>query len=342
MFKGVLQKLMAKEELSRDEAYIVMKQILDGEATPAQISSFITILTFRGVSTQELVGLTKAMRDHATPLSISQDQPLIDTCGTGGDGAATFNISTASAIVASSSGLHVAKHGNRSVSSLSGSADVLEVLGMQVDVSPEKMVDRLTKDHMCFMFAPIYHQAMRHAAGIRKEVGFRSIFNLLGPLTNPAGTKYQLIGVFDQKYSLPMVETLKELGSEHVLVVNGEDGLDEISISAPTHITELKNGTIRQYKLTPEDVGLSRYPISEIQVESAQGSAKIILLVLQGQLKGAAYDIIALNAGAALYVGKKVTTLQEGIQLAKHLIDSKIAYEHYELMVANKGALKHA
>lgn len=342
MFKKMLQKLMSGEELQRDESYQVMQHILAGEATSAQISSFITILTFRGVSTQELTGLTKAMRDSATPIAIENEEPFIDTCGTGGDLAGTFNISTASALVASSSGLKVAKHGNRSVSSLSGSADVLEELGMEVEVTPENIAARLNKDKMCFMFAPIYHQAMRHAAGARKEIGFRSIFNLLGPLTNPANTKFQVIGVFDRKYSLPMAETLRELGSEHVLVVHGDDGLDELSITTSTHVTELKDGEIKQYTITPEELGLSRYPMEQIQVATPRESAQVILEILKRERHGAAREIVLLNAGAALYVGKKVSSILEGVELAKELIDSGRAYEHYLQIKKDKGALRYA
>lgn len=342
MFKKVLQKLMSGEKLARDEAYQVMQQILAGEATSAQISSFITILTFRGVTTQELTGLTQAMRDSARKLAIADDEPLIDTCGTGGDLAGTFNISTASALVASSSGLKVAKHGNRSVSSLSGSADVLEELGLEVEVSPEQIATRLNEDHMCFMYAPIYHQAMKHAAGARKEIGFRSVFNLLGPLTNPANTKFQVIGVYDRQYSLPMAETLRELGSEHVLIVHGDDGLDELSITTSTHVTELKDGEIKQYTLTPEEFGLSRYPISHIQVASPRESARVILDVLQRKRNGAVREIVLFNAGAALYVGQKVTSIREGVELAKELIDSGRAYEHYLKIKRDKGALRYA
>jgi anthranilate phosphoribosyltransferase len=342
MFKEALQKLMRKEELSRSDAYKVMTEILEGSATPSQISSFITLLTFRGVSTEELVGLTQAMREHASPLAIEHTTPLVDTCGTGAAGVKTFNVSTASAIVASSSGLRVAKHGNRSVTSLTGSADVLQELGLRVDLTPEEIEHTLTQNQMCFMFAPIYHQAMKYAANTRKEIGFRSVFNLLGPMTNPAGAKNQVIGVFDPQYMLKMAETLKELGSEHVLVVIGEDGLDEFSISAPTQVTELKNGQIKQFTITPEEVGLQRHAVEEIQVKTPQESAQLIKEVLQGNRKGAAYDIIALNAGAALYVGKKVNSIAEGVQLAKQLIDSKTAYEHYQKMIEIKEEVRHA
>ena len=219
---------------------------------------------------------------------------------------------------------------------------MLEALGIEVEIAPENIANRLAEDKMCFMFAPIYHQAMRYAAEARKEIGFRSIFNLLGPLTNPANTKYQLIGVFDEKYSLPMAETLRELGSEHVLLVHGDDGLDEISISSSTHVTELKNGQINQYTLTPEELGFSRYSLDDIRVASPKESAQLIVQVLEGNVKGAAYGIIALNAGAALYVGKKAPNLQAGVKLAQELLDSGRAYEHYLQIRADEGVLKHA
>jgi anthranilate phosphoribosyltransferase len=342
MLKEALQKLMRKEELSRSDAYAVMTEILEGSATPSQISSFITLITFRGVCTEELVGLTQAMREHASPLIIDHSTPLVDTCGTGAAGVKTFNVSTASAIVASSSGLRVAKHGNRSVTSMTGSADVLQELGLRVDLTPEEIEQTLNQNQMCFMFAPIYHQAMKYAANTRKEIGFRSVFNLLGPMTNPAGAKNQVIGVFDPQYMLKMAETLKELGSEHVLVVIGEDGLDEISISAPTQVTELKNNQIKQFTITPEDVGLPRHSVEEIQVKTPQESAGLIREVFQGTRKGAARDIIALNAGAALYVGKKVNSIAEGVQLAQQLIDSKAAYKHFLKMAEIKEEVRHA
>lgn len=342
MCKEVLQKLMSKQELTTDEAYGVMKEILAGLLTPSQISSFITILTFRGVTAEELIGLTSAMRDHATPLTIDHSTPLVDTCGTGAGGVKTFNVSTASAIVASSSGLRVAKHGNRSVTSLTGSADVLQELGLRVDLTPEEIERTLEEQHMCFMFAPMYHQAMKYAATTRKEIGFRSVFNLLGPMTNPAGAKYQVIGIFDRGYSLKMAETLKELGSEHVLIVHGEDGLDEFSISGPTFVTELKDGGINQYSITPEEVGLERHTIDEIRVQTPQQSAQLIKEVLLGNRKGAAFDIMALNAGAALYVGKKVNSIAEGVQLAKQLMDSKTAYNHFVRMAELKGDVRRA
>lgn len=343
MFKELLKQLMNDDRLTHEQSYAAMKIILEGQATPSQVSSFITILTFRGVETEELTGLTQAMRDHALPIELNLDGgPLVDTCGTGGDGSKTFNVSTASALVASSSGLKIAKHGNRSVSSLSGSADVLEELGLNIEVSPEGVREQLNQFHMCFMFAPMYHQSMKHVAATRKEIGFRTVFNLLGPMTNPAGAKHQVIGVFDQQYSMKMAEALKSLGAEHVLIVQGEDGLDEFSVSAVTHVTELKDGHIQQYDVTPEDVGLKRHALEDIQVETAHESALIIENVLSESDHGAARDIVCFNAGAALYVGGKANTLSEGVRLAQNLIDTRQAYEHYLNMSKLKGAHENA
>ncbi|EGL82864.1 Anthranilate phosphoribosyltransferase [Caldalkalibacillus thermarum TA2.A1] len=342
MLKQALKKLMDRKTLTEAESYQVMEEILSGKATAAQISSFISILTYRGVEVEELTGLARAMRERALPVRLEIDRPVVDTCGTGGDGAKTFNISTASAIVVASAGVPVAKHGNRAASSLSGSADVLEVLGLPVEMTPAAITKALEQFNMCFMFAPIYHQAMKYAAGPRKEIGFRSVFNLLGPLTNPAGIKHQVIGLFDDSYSEKVARTLHQLGARHVLIVAGEDGLDELSVSAPTRVTELKDGQLSRYRVTPEAFGLGRHPLSAIQVESAEESAEFILNVLSGQDKGAAYDIVCFNAGAALYVGQKVPTLAEGIQLAKGLIDSGQAYQHYQDMIKNKEAIRYA
>lgn len=344
MFKSYLQQLMAHETLTENESYEAMASILNGEVTASQISSFISIITFRGASVQELIGLTKAMRNHATSVRLKNIQePIVDTCGTGGDGMKTFNVSTASAIVASSSGLKVAKHGNKSVSSLSGSADVLEALGLNVSIDATDIEAALFRDNMCFMFAPLYHQAMKHAASTRKEIGFRSVFNLLGPMTNPVGTKHQLIGVYDSKVSDSMALTLKALGAEHVLIVNGYDGIDEFSVLTPTKVTELKNDEIIQYDVAPEDVGLkTAVSLNELQVETPVESAQLIEAILQGEVVGAARDIVAYNAGAALYVGKKCPNLRAGVEMAHQLIASKQAYHHFINMKKQSQEVRHA
>ncbi|WP_025026768.1 anthranilate phosphoribosyltransferase [Caldalkalibacillus mannanilyticus] len=343
MFKAMLAKMMERKNLTRDEAYLMMKEILSGNATPSQISCFISLVTFRGVEAEELIGLTEAMRDFAQILPVQTHYPIVDTCGTGGAGAKTFNVSTASALVASSTGLRVAKHGNRAVTSQTGSADVLQELGLEVDLTPEEMARCLEEYHMCFMFAPLYHQAMRFAATTRKEIGIRTVFNLLGPMTNPAGAKHQVIGVFDFKYSLIMAEALRELGSEHVLIVAAEDGLDEFSIASSTRVTELKDGEIRQYSIEPEDVGITRISsLESLRVSSPVQSAEVITRILRGEEKGSAYDMVCYNAGAALYVGKKVANIAEGVQLARQAIDSKQALEHYLKMRMVRGAVENA
>jgi anthranilate phosphoribosyltransferase len=342
MLKQALKRVMNKEVLTEEECYNVMLEILQGKATDAQISSFISLLTFRGVEVDELIGLTRAMRELATPVKLNLNTPVIDTCGTGGDGAKTFNVSTAGAIVAASAGVPVAKHGNRAASSLSGSADVLEVLGLPVEIEPSAIVKAIERFNMCFMFAPLYHQAMKYAAGPRKEIGFHTVFNLLGPLTNPAGTRHQVIGIYDHHYSEKMAETMRRLGAEHVLIVHGEDGLDEFSVSAPSLVTELKDGQLKNYRISPEDVGLHRHSLSDVQVNTPAESAAKILAVLRGEDTEAAHDIVCFNAGAALYVGQKADSLVEGVQLARELIRSGQAYRHYQNMVDNSEVLRYA
>lgn len=342
MLKKALKKVIDRQVLTEQESYEAMIDILQGKATEAQISSFISLLTFRGVEVDELIGLTRAMREMAAPVDLQVERPVIDTCGTGGDGAKTFNVSTASAIVAASAGVPVAKHGNRAASSLSGSADVLEVLGLPVEIEPAAIKKAIKQFNMCFMFAPLYHQAMRHAAKPRKEIGFHTVFNLLGPLTNPAGVKHQVIGVYDYQYSEKMAQTLMQLGSEHIIIVSGEDGLDEFSISATSRVTELVNGRLKQYQLSPEDVGLKRYPLSAVQVNTPQESAAVILAVLKGEERGAPHDMVCFNAGAALYVGQKAASISEGVDLAKELIRSGQAYRHYQMMLQQKEVLRYA
>ncbi|WP_202079999.1 anthranilate phosphoribosyltransferase [Caldalkalibacillus salinus] len=342
MLKPFLKVLIEKEYLTQEEAYLAMTTILEGKATPSQLSSFISILSFRGIKTHELTGLTQAMRDYGRTIPLKEGEPVVDTCGTGASGVKTFNVSTASAIVAASSGLKIAKHGNRSVTSQTGSADVLEELGIPVEQTTEQIQASFAQHSMCFMFAPIYHQAMKHASTTRKEIGFRSIFNLLGPLTNPAGAMRQVIGVFDPTYGKRMAETLQHLGSEHVLIVHGTDGLDEFTVSGETKVTELKAGSIKEYELRPEDVGLEVSAISDIRADSPQHSATMIREVLDGSRTDAAKDIVAYNAGAALYVGGKATNMREGVALAQSLIESGKAKEHLQHMVQERGAIKHA
>ncbi|MGD7051327.1 anthranilate phosphoribosyltransferase [Sutcliffiella horikoshii] len=326
MFKAYLTKLIDGANLTAEEAESAMDLMMKGEVTSSQIASFISILRFRGESFEEMLGFTKAMRGHMKPISYTHPH-LIDTCGTGGDGASTFNISTASAIVAASGGAKVAKHGNRAVSSSSGSADVLEQLQLPVQQILEEATENLKVNGMSFLFAPIYHEAMKHAVAPRKEIGFRTIFNLLGPLANPVRCKKQVIGVFSADYAYKMAEVLNELGSEHVLIVAGEDGLDEITITASTHVVEVKNGKISSYTITPEDFGFERGRLEDIQVCNSLQSAHLIKQIFQNKSNENARNIVCLNAGAALYVSGITDTIHKGVELALQLIEENKPYE---------------
>lgn len=321
--KTLLGKCIEGHTLSEAEAMTAMNQVMEGKATSSQIASFISILRFRGETVDELVGFAKAMKQRMTQIEYEED--LIDTCGTGGDGASTFNISTASAILASSLQVKVAKHGNRAISSKSGSADVLEQLGISIQTTPEEAKLALQHVDMSFLFAPLYHSSMKHAVSPRQEIGFRTVFNLLGPLANPANAKRQVMGVFSTEYAEKIAYAMRELGSEHVLLVTGRDGLDECSITDVTDIVELKNGKIDRYEITPEDMGLTRGELKDIQVENPKASANLILEVFQGKRKGAAADIVALNAGAALYVAGKADSLKNGVKLSLEAIHNGTA-----------------
>lgn len=283
---------------------------MEGKVPDSQIASLITILRFRGETVEEMTGFVKAMKENMTQLEGFEN--AVDTCGTGGDGASTFNISTASAIVASSLGVKVAKHGNRAVSSRSGSADVLECLNIPIQTTPEEARRSLEETNMSFLFAPLYHSSMKHVAKARKEVGFRTIFNLLGPLANPANTKRQVLGVSSLEHAEKMAETLKHFRSEHVLLVSGRDGLDEISISDETDVVELKDGNITKYTISPEQFGMNRGKLEEIQVSDAKESAKMIEEVLKNKGNESVKNIVALNSAAALYVAGKAKTFLKG------------------------------
>jgi anthranilate phosphoribosyltransferase len=334
MFRELLNKCISGSTLSEKEAEEVMNQIMIGNATDSQIASFLTILRFRGETIEEMTGFVKAMRNHMTV--IHYDDEVIDTCGTGGDQSSTFNISTAAAIVVSSLGVKVAKHGNRAVSSKSGSADVLEHLGIDIQVNAEEAKRALSENGMSFLFAPLYHSAMKHVAKPRKDIGFRTVFNLLGPLANPARCKKQVIGVYSPSYALKMAHTLKKLGSEHVLLVAGKDGLDECSISAETFVVELKNGSIRQYEISPEDVGLPRGSLHDIQVSTVAESAEIIEKIINNRGNPSARNIVLLNAGAALYVSGAAKSISEGVQLAKYAIESGKAADQFKRLQKRK------
>lgn len=309
----------------------VMRLIMTGQATPAQIGGFLVGLRMKGETVEEIAAAARVMRELATRVHVSGPH-LVDTCGTGGDGASTFNISTASAIVTAAAGGRVAKHGNRSVSSSSGSADVLEAAGVRLDLGPEQVAACIDRVGVGFLFAPQHHSAMKHAIGPRKEMRVRTLFNLLGPLTNPAGAPNQVLGVFSAHWVEPLARVLKQLGSEHVLVVHAEDGLDEISIAGPTRIAELKDGEITMYSVSPSDFGMQRSDLAPLAVSDAQASLAIIKAVFAGE-PGPARDIVALNAGAAIYAAGLAATLAEGVGLANEAISNGKAQHTLQALI---------
>ena len=315
----------------------VMRQIMTGQATPAQIGGFLVGLRMKGETVDEIAAAAKVMRELATAVEISGPH-LVDTCGTGGDGASTFNISTASAIVTAAAGGRVAKHGNRSVSSSSGSADVLEAAGVKLDINPAQVAACIDQVGVGFLFAPQHHSAMKHAIGPRKEMRVRTLFNLLGPLTNPAAAPNQVLGVFSADWVEPLAQVLKQLGSEHVLVVHAEDGLDEISIAAPTRVAELRDGKISTYTVTPEDFGVQRASLDAIAVENAAQSLAMIGSVFDDQ-PGPARDIVCLNAGAAIYAAGLTATLKEGVARASEVIANGSAKQTLASLIETSNAV---
>jgi anthranilate phosphoribosyltransferase len=326
-----LQAVLDKQNLSRSEMRNVMRIIMSGEATSAQIAGFLIALRCKGETVEEITAAAEVMRELATKVNI-QGEHIIDTCGTGGDGANTFNISTTCAFVVAAAGGIVAKHGNRSVSSRSGSADVLEAAGVNLNLSAEQVEQCVNSIGVGFLFAQKHHGAMRHVAGPRKEMGVRTLFNLLGPLANPAGAPNQVLGVFAQQWVEPLVQVLHALGSHHVLVVNAEDGLDEISIASPTSVAELKDGQITTYSITPEQFGLQRADLAELAVNDEQDSLLMLTSVLDNRA-GPALDIVALNSGAAIYAAELVDSLAAGVSKAQEVIASGAAKEKLNALV---------
>lgn len=318
-----LKNVIARQNLTEQEMADVMNQIMTGNATPAQIGGFLIGLSMKGETVDEITGAARVMRSLATPVEIHADR-LLDTCGTGGDGSRTFNISTTVAFVVAAAGGKVAKHGNRSVSSVSGSADVLEKAGVNLTISPAQVARCVETIGVGFMFAPSHHSAMKHAVGPRKEMAVRTIFNLLGPLTNPAGAKRQVMGVYGKQWVRPVAEVLQRLGCEHVLVVHAADGMDEISINAETFVAEATPESVREYSIKPEDFGIARAPLSTLAVNSVDESLAMVKAVL-GNESGPAADIVALNAGAALYVSGIADSIREGVALAQDAIGSGLA-----------------
>jgi len=331
-YASLLNRLLNREDLPHDDMYELMRNIMGGQLTPAQIAAVLVALHMKGETVSEIAAAVQVMRDLSSKVTVQDDRHLIDTCGTGGDGAQTFNISTASALVAAAAGARVAKHGGRSVSSTCGSADVLEKLGVNVNLTPQHVAHCVQELGVGFMFAPNHHSAMKYAAPVRRELGVRTLFNLLGPLTNPAGAQNQVMGVFQRDLTVKLACVLQQLGSRHVLVVHGADGMDEISISGPTYIAELKNGTVLEYLVHPQDFNLQAAPLDSIRVANAEEARTMLLSVLDNQ-PGAARDIVQLNAGAAIYVAGLTSTLQEGVKKAKEVIASGAAKNKLEALV---------
>lgn len=331
-----LARVVEGRSLSRHEMQDVMRQVMSGDATDAQIGGLLVALRMKGETPEEIAGAAQVMRELATPVTVS-DPHLVDLVGTGGDGANLFNVSTGASFVVAAAGAKVAKHGNRSVSSTSGSSDVLENLGMPLDLTPEQVARAITEVGVGFMFAPAHHSAMRHAIGPRRELGLRTIFNVLGPLTNPAGVKRQVIGVFTADLCLPLAEVLKVLGSKHAMIVHSDDGLDEISIAAGTQVTELCDGNIESYHITPEDFSLQRQSLDGLSVNSVADSADLIRRALAGaddEPAQKAAAMLALNAGATIYVSGIAATLADGVAMAEDALASGLAGEKLQHFIA--------
>jgi len=330
MIREAIQTLVSSNSLTTAEAASVMEEIMSGEVTPAQFGAFVTALRLKGETVDEIVGLARTMRAKAVPVTIAE--PIVDTCGTGGDGSHTFNISTTAAFVAAGAGLKIAKHGNRAMSSQCGSADVLEALGVKIDLNAEQVQKCLQEVGIGFMFAPVFHPAMKYAAVPRREIGIRTVFNILGPLTNPAGAKAQLLGVADEALVEKLALALQGLGCNHALVVHGEDGLDEITITAETRVCELKSGGIRSYSVSPEDLGLSRASLDSLKGGTLDDNAAMLRSILAGA-PGPQRDAVLMNAAAVLLAGDRVETLQQGIDLAREVIDSNQAQAKLEQLI---------
>ncbi len=331
--REALTALLAGNGLEHQQMRAVMNGIMSGEFTPIQTAGIVTALRAKGETDVELAAAAEVMRDLSVKVDVSGLDHVVDTCGTGGDGMHTFNISTTAAFVAAAGGARVAKHGGRAVSSTSGSAEVLEALGIPVTTfSPEKVAESLRHQGLGFMFAPNHHTAMRHTVAVRRELGVRTLFNILGPLTNPASAPYQVLGVFSPHLTGLLARVLRLLGSRHALVVHGADGLDEITLSGPTHVAELRHGDIREYLLEPESLGLGRAPLNGLLVKDAAESRRMLEEVLNNQ-SGPARDIVLLNAGAALYVAGLAGHVREGVDLARHVIASGAARRKLDELV---------
>ena len=328
MIKEAIVKIVNKEDLTYDEAYAVMNEIMSGETSPTQNAAFLSALSTksaRAETTDEIAGCAAAMREHATAVNTGMD--IFEIVGTGGDNAQSFNISTTSALVAAAGGMKVAKHGNRAASSKCGTADCLEALGVNINQDPEKCIELLEKVGMCFFFAQKYHTSMKYVGAIRKELGFRTVFNILGPLTNPGRPSMQLLGVYDEYLVAPLAQVLISLGVKRGMVVYGQDKLDEISMSSPTKVCEIKDGWFKSYVIAPEDFGLNRCSKEDLVGGTPEENAQITRDILSGKEKGPKLDAVLMNAGASLYIGGKADSFADGIKLAKELIYSGKATE---------------
>ena len=336
MIKEAINLLIQNISLSENEMAECMRELMEGKSTDAQIGAFLTALRIKGETVEEITAAARIMREKAT--IIRAPEGVIDTCGTGGDMSHTFNISTATAIVVAASGVPIAKHGNRSVSSRSGSADVLEALGVKIDLPPEKVERCLFETGFGFLFAPLFHPAMKYAIGPRREIGIRTIFNILGPLTNPAGAKRQILGVFADRLTEPLAEVLGNLGAEDVMVVHGEDGLDEITISDGTRVSRYRHGRVETSYLSPEDFGLERSPLTSLVGGDKDENARILMDILKGE-KGPKRDIILINSSAALVVAGKTDEFREGVMIAAEAIDSGRAMKKLEEVIRVSNSL---
>ena len=335
---AALHEIINGRDLSEAGMQAVMRAIMRGEATPAQIGGLLVALRLKGESVTEITAAARVMRELASRVEVDT-AGLVDTCGTGGDGTNSFNISTAAAFVAAASGARVAKHGNRAVSGKSGSADVLAAAGVNLELNPAQIADCIETVHIGFMFAPLHHGAMKHALGPRRELGVRTLFNVLGPLTNPAGAPNQVIGVYSRAWLKPLAETLCQLGARHVLIVHAEDGMDEISIAGRTWISELKEGRLEHYSVTPEEFGIKPQDTGPLAVKDAAESLALLRAVLDNR-RGAARDIVCLNAGAAIYAAGRADSIHDGVTRAAELIDSGAARQKLQQLIAHSQSCK--
>ena len=336
MIKEAIVKLSKKEDLSYQEAEAVMNEIMGGEATPVQMSSYLTALSLKGETIEEITASAAGMRAHC--IKLLHDLNALEIVGTGGAGSNSFNISTTASLVIAAGGVPVAKHGNRAASSKSGAADVLEALGVNINLSPEQSAQLLKKINICFLFAQNYHIAMKYVAPVRKELGIRTVFNILGPLSNPAGANMELMGVFDEALVEPLAQVMMKLGVTRGMVVYGQDSLDEISMSAPTSVCEIRDGWFQSYVLTPEQFGYARCSKEELQGGTPGENAEITRAILNGRERGAKRQAVCLNAGASLYITGKTGTIEEGVTMAERLIDSGAAAAKLEEFIQESNA----